>query len=206
MVGSNTTVNSISESVYLIDEMISGDGMNIEDEQVKNFLSQLYQLTGGELSAEVSMYDIGDALGFDKSEAGSIAEDLIIDGFAELKNLAGAIAITVEGLQALEVEPQDNNPEAGLISMGEKTEVDADTSRALETLLLEIKTAILSVDVKYDAVEEVVFDIKTLEVQLFSPRPKASIVREILSSLAAVLASQKSSDKLVEKIRLMTAR
>lgn len=57
--------------------------MSSEDVQMNNYLQQLYQMSGGDVSAEVSMYEIGAALGLDKSEAGSVAEDLIIDGYAE---------------------------------------------------------------------------------------------------------------------------
>ena len=176
--------------------------MSSEDVQARNFLSHLYQVTGGEISAEVSMYDIGDALGLNRSEAGSIAEDLIIDGFVELKNLAGGIGITVGGLQALDIAPSGNDTEAGtIITLGDRTIVDEDVARALGTLLLEIKTAVSAASMNYDALEEIVIDLKTLEAQLLSPRPKTSIVREILSSLSAVLAGQKGNEKLAETIR-----
>jgi len=178
--------------------------MSIENMQAKNFLSQLYQMSGGEISAEVSMYVIGDALGLDKSESGSMAEDLIIDGFAELKTLAGGISITAQGLQALDIAPADNGQAAGSVTLGDKTIVGADVIQAVETLLLEIKSAVSSPDMAYEALEEIVIDIKTLETQLLSPRPKSRIVREILSSLSTLLAAQQGSEKLVESVQRMT--
>ena len=72
--------------------------------QMNNFLQQLYQMSSGDVTAEVSMYDVGASLGLDKSDAGAVAEDLIIDGYAELKNLTGGISITTEGLRMLEVD------------------------------------------------------------------------------------------------------
>ncbi len=205
MAGLDTTDGSISDPRRIRGENSGGgDDMTIDDMQVKNFLAQLYKMTSDEIGAEVSMYDIGDALGLDKSESGSMAEDLIIDGYAELKTLAGGISITAQGLQALDIAPADNVQAAGSVTLGDKTIVEADVVQAVETLLLEIKSAVSSTDMAYEALEEIVIDIKTLETQLLSPRPKTRIVREILSSLSALLADQQGSEKLVESVQRMT--
>ncbi len=177
--------------------------MTMEGAQSKSFLQHLYQLTGGDTSAEVSMYDIGDALGLDRSESGALAEDLIIDGLAELKNLAGGISITAEGLQTLDISTAEKSRGAGLIELGHKEIVEPDVAQAVEEMVDEVRTAVSSVIKEYGAVEEIVIDIKTLDIQLRSPRPKTSIIREILSSLASVLARQEGSEKLAATIRRM---
>ena len=72
--------------------------MGLENGQMKQYLLELYEQSQGESQSESSMYEIGAALGLEKSEAGALAEDLIIEGYAELKNLAGGITITAEGI------------------------------------------------------------------------------------------------------------
>jgi hypothetical protein len=177
--------------------------MTLEDVQLNSFLQQLYQAAGGETGAEVSMYAIGDALGLDRSEAGSMAEDLIIDGLAELKNLAGGISITAEGLQALDIATADSSRESGFGALGNKEIVESDAARAVEAAVTEIRTAVSSAGMEYGATEEIIIDIKTLETQLMSPRPKTKIIREVLWSLASVLAVQEGNEKLADSIRRM---
>ncbi len=55
----------------------------------------------GDTEAIVSMHDVGQALGFEKTDAGKMAEALYSEGYAELKTLSGGIGITSMGLQAL---------------------------------------------------------------------------------------------------------
>ena len=69
--------------------------MTIANTQMKSFLRQLYQMSDGDTDTAVSMYDIGAILGLEKSAAGTIAEDLIIDGYAELKTLSGGITMAI---------------------------------------------------------------------------------------------------------------
>lgn len=179
--------------------------MTIEEMQMKNFLQQLYQISGGDISAEASMYDIGAALGLDKMEAGAVAEDLIIDGFAELKNLAGGISITTEGLKALDIvvpDSGDDQPPKGVV-LGENEVLDPEVREAVEQLLGEIKSAASGSENGYETMEEIVIDIKTLEIQFLSNRPKTAITREILSSLAKLLAKQENTASVVGKIRRM---
>lgn len=177
--------------------------MTIEDTQLKNFLEQLYQVTGGDTSAEVSMYEIGDALGLDRSQAGSVAEDLIIDGFSELKNLAGGISITAEGLQELDIAAADNSREAGFAALGNEEIVEPGGVQAVEDAVAEIRAAVSSAGMEYGAIEEIIIDIKTLETQLLSPRPKTGIIREVLSSLSSALSEKQSKKELAGKIRRM---
>lgn len=178
--------------------------MSIEDVQMNNYLQQLYQMSGGDVTAEVSMYDVGAALGLDSSEAGSVAEDLIIDGYTELKNLTGGISITAEGLRALEVETAvgtaDGSTE-GKFVLGEAEVLAPEVCKAVEQLVGEIKKVTPEGGFSYSQLEEFVIDIKTLETQLLSSRPKTAIVQEILRSLAKQLLTDERGAPLGEQIR-----
>lgn len=179
--------------------------MDIQDAQMKRFLEQLYQMSSGDTASEVSMYDIGDALGLDKSEAGAMAEDLIIDGFAELKSLAGAISVTMEGLRALDMAPggADEEQSPGEIILGKSEVLDAGAAAAVEALIEEVKSVISAGQNDYDDLEEMVIDIKTLTTQLLSRRPKTAVVRPLLSSLSRLLEGQPESAQLAGRIRRM---
>ncbi len=177
--------------------------MSSEDAQMNDYLQQLYQMSGGDVSAEVSMYEIGAALGLDKSEAGSVAEDLIIDGYAELKNLTGDITITTAGLRLLDAEITDGHDASSKakFALGEDEVLAREVCNAVEQLIVEIKKAAVEGGFSYSQVEELVIDLKTLETQLLSSRPKKAIVQEILRSLAKLLVADEQGASLAEQIR-----
>ena len=79
--------------------------MNEEEMISVAYLQELYNTTKGNTETQVSMYDLGPALGLEKTAAGKIAEDLMVLGFIELKTLAGGISITDEGLKKLGISP-----------------------------------------------------------------------------------------------------
>lgn len=177
--------------------------MSFNEVQIQNYLQQLYQMSGGDVAVEVSMYDIGTALGLDRSGSGAIAEDLIIDGYAELKNLTGGISITSAGLRLLKVDTgdtADDSSEAKLV-LGEAEVLGPEVAKAVAALVDELKMAITEGGFDYKQAEELVIDIKTLEIQLLSNRPKTAIVREILRSAANLLAERESGVALGEHIR-----
>jgi hypothetical protein len=53
----------------------------------------------------------------------------------------------------------------------------------------EIKNEIPSLNLEYELLEEIVVDLKTIEVHMLSPRPKISVLREIFRSLQNALAT-----------------
>lgn len=63
----------------------------------------------------------------------------------------------------------------------------------IEALLTEIKSAITTAGQPYGRLEELVIDIKTLEVQLLSPRPCTAIIRETFSAVIERLEKADSS-------------
>lgn len=163
--------------------------MATEEDKGKAYLAQLYQLTGGDTQAQVSMYEVGAAIGLDKSAAGSFAEELMVQGQAELRTLAGGISITVDGLAVLGfavTEPQSADNGFHL----SKGPVADDTDRGtMQQITEEIKKSIARRQLEYSLLEEIVLDVKTIEVYLLSPRPKTAVLREILRSLHAALVA-----------------
>lgn len=61
--------------------------MDLDNPEAKAFLFELYTQTKGDTKKQVSMHDVGAVLGQGKTDAGAMAEDLIIQGYAELKTL-----------------------------------------------------------------------------------------------------------------------
>lgn len=156
--------------------------------EAKAFLYELYTRTEGNPEAQVSMYEVGQALGLEKDEAGTLAESLYIQGLAELKTLSGGIGITREGLAALEINI-DLGPDPSL-SLGTGRVLEGRT--ALDTILQEIKKTLEAARMSYPQLEEILMDIKTIEVQMLSPAPKTAVIREVLKSIHANFESSGS--------------
>ncbi len=154
---------------------------------IKPFLTELYNQTGGNMEQQVSMYDVGSAIGLDKAEAGATAEEIMIQGLAELKTLSGGIAITSRGLEELGVTKTVHHPENTGLSLGDGPALEESEKRGITELLVEIRLATAQTNVEYTLLEEIVFDIKTLEIHLLSPRPKTAVVREVLLSLQELM-------------------
>ncbi len=154
----------------------------MDNPEERAFLNQLCTMTQGDPDIQVSMYDIGAALGVEKSEAGSLAESLFIQDLAELKTLSGGIAITENGLKTLG-RSLPGTPHEQSLTLGRAPVLDPEKIEMVSKLLAEIKTALEKETNAYAWVEEVVMDIKTMEVQLLSPKPKTGIVKEIFTSL-----------------------
>ncbi len=159
--------------------------MNINTPETQEYLMELYNQTQGDQEKQVSMADIGSALGMDKPQAGLIGEWLIVEGMVELRTLAGGVSITAQGVEVLQ--------EAGLIRVSAKVShrlsrapvLDEKDCQVVGQILADLKRAFGSLSASYQDLEEIVIDMKTIEIQLLSPKPKATIVRAVLESLHA---------------------
>ena len=165
--------------------------MNAQDLNIKSFLDELYQQTGGDMAAQASMYDVGAAIGLEKAEAGSLAEELMVQGLVELKTLAGGIGITAEGLATLGVaasSPQSTDPLQGF---GEGPVTDDKDRQLIDLLTTEVKNELAERKVDFELLEEIILDLKSIEVQLLSPKPKIAVFRELFRSLHGALSAAK---------------
>ncbi len=161
---------------------------------IKPFLTELYSKTKGNTEQEVSMYDVGEAIGLDKAKAGATAEEMMIQGLVELKTLSGGIAITSRGLEELGITEAANTPEKTGLVLGIGPTVEESEKRDIADLLDEIRLATAQNNMEYELLEEIIFDIKTVEIQLHSPRPKTAVVREILMSLQNLMKKSGRSE------------
>ncbi len=163
--------------------------MNPDSPQAQEYLLQLYRITNGDLNAKTSMFEVGAAVGLDKTDSGKMAEELIARGWVEIKTLSGGIGITSEGIEIAQekdagVAGRGHEPE---LTLGEGPLLENQDRQALDTYLIEIKKRLPSLGLDDSRLEEVFIDIKTLEVQLLSSRPKTEIIRPILRSIQEAL-------------------
>jgi hypothetical protein len=176
--------------------------MDFETKEAALFLAELYRMGDGNPETQVSMYDVGDVLGMDRAVAGAVAEDLIVQGLAELVSLSGGISITIDGLKALSVESSAD--EAGQTCvLGSGLLLTETEHRAVSGIIDELRTSCFN-HKTYDQLEDIVFDVKTVEMQLFSPKPKTAVIRELLRSLAVTTNALGMGD-ISQKLNLMVS-
>jgi hypothetical protein len=161
--------------------------MPLDDNQATQFLLELYRMTQGDGSVKVSTEDVGNAIGLDKETAGKMSENLIGGGWVEIKTLSGGIGITAEGVEAARAAGGLGPEAATALSLGKGPVLDTNSRAAVEALADEIKQHVSTAATPYSELEEMVIDLKTLEIQMCSPQPKTAIIREIFRSLEAVL-------------------
>ena len=78
----------------------------------------------------------------------------------------------------------DSDP---LASFGKDTVIDADARQAVEQIIAAAKDRVGTLGLAFDLLSEVMADLKSIDAQLESPRPKTAIVRECFRSLTAAL-------------------
>ena len=159
----------------------------------RQFLAELIRSTQGDLQAKISMYEVGAALGLEKTEAGKLAEEVIAEGWAEIKTLSGDIGITSDGIEASSgsaaVSDQLQAP-----GLGDEPIIQNDGRRAVEQIIGRVQDRLKALSIPYESLEEIVLDLKTAQVQLLSPKPKTAIVKEILRSLGDAMHNAGAAD------------
>ena len=165
------------------------------DETGWSFLTQLYEQTQGDVSTQVSMYDVGESIGLDRSTASKTAEELIGLEMVEIRTLSGGIGITdagvseINGLNAGHAGNSADGP-----TLGSDPVLNDDTKEAVILLTTALKNDTGHLGLAFDQLNEFVSDIKTIETQLTSTRPKTAIVRECFRSLKDLLVNTEAAD------------
>ena len=168
--------------------------MSLNTSEANTFIVELYRLTKGDPAAQVSSTDVGTAIGLEKAEAGKLSEELIGQGWVEIKTLSGGIGITAEGIEAARAAGGGPIPGETQLSLGTAPILDDSGRQTVETLLGKIKAHLGASPVSYENLEELIIDIKTLETQLLSRKPKTAVAREVLRSLHATLERMGARD------------
>lgn len=157
--------------------------MNSDEMTSASYLQELYDTTQGDPEVTVSMHDIGLAIGIEKSEAGRIAEELMVTGYIELKTLAGGIGITSDGLTSLGITPQPDQNETSL-QLSSGADITSEDRQVIDTILGNIKNTMTAQNHEYQSIEQAVLDIKVIELHLLSPSPKTGVILALFRSLA----------------------
>lgn len=163
--------------------------MNSDEMTSTTYLQELYNTTQGDTETQVSMHDIGIAIGVDKADAGRIAEELMVQGYVELKTLAGGISITDEGLSALGIAPSGSNSEGDDLKLSPGPVIHETDRQIIETVIQGIKRECGGQVQEYTATEQVVLDLKAIELHLLSLSPKTAVIIELFHSLEQTFAA-----------------
>ena len=170
------------------------------EKDAQQLLLQLYQETGGDSAAQVSMYEAGAALGLDRETSSRLTEDLIGWEMVELRTLSGGVGISDRIIKEIS--------DSGLGGVGKTVSTDAfgrhaiidqDARQVVEQITADVKTRTGSLGLDFDLLSEIMADLKTIDSQLDSPRPKTNVVRECFRSLKTVLESAESNE-IAERI------
>jgi hypothetical protein len=169
------------------------------DEIDQQFLIQLFEETGGDPSAQVSMYDIGEGFGLDRDTSSRVAETLIGLQLVEIRTLSGGIGISTEGASEVSrltggVSPADSAPG----KLTDQPVMDPISCRGVEQAAGELKSQAGNLGLDFDGLSELMADLKTIDAQLGSSRPKTAIIRECLRSLKSILEAASEGEILVK--------
>ena len=158
------------------------------DENGRTFLLSVYKQTKGDPEAVVSMYDVGSELGIDRNAASRLAEDLMGWLMLEIRTLSGGIGITPSAVEEIEASGLGGSkPQAKALCLGTDPVMSTDVRKAVERVTDALKQKVGSIGLPFDALAEVMADLKTVAAQFESSRPKTAIVRACFQSLKNTL-------------------
>ncbi|MDJ0720870.1 MAG: hypothetical protein QNJ04_04535 [Desulfobacterales bacterium] len=146
------------------------------------FLENLYTRTGDDTDAQISMYELGTAMGLDREESRTTAEDLMAAGLLEIRTLSGGVALSEAG-HALFADTDAGESGSTDGRLGEGSPMDPRQRELVEQTLTQLKADMGNQNLSFEAMTEMVADVRTIEAQLTSPRSKTSVVRACLAGL-----------------------
>ena len=182
---------------------------NIQEVKRKRFLflKRLYEVTEGSNLASVNLWELGAELGFSHSETDRIEEFLRGEGLTQRVAFGGLIGITHRGVVEVEAalskpdEPTTYFPPVNYIHVEQMigSQIQQGTNQSSQALtytandieaivefVSDLKNLLFELKLSEEAHAEVEADIETIESQIKSPRPKATIIRECLASLRSI--------------------
>jgi hypothetical protein len=161
------------------------------------FFRLLFIKTGGDTQKQVSMHEIGNEAGLDKSASKNIAEELMSLCLIDIRTLSGGIGLTAEGV----IEAQSwftditGSSTAG-ITLGNHPVVGEKNGAVVTNILTALKPRIGNLGLAFDELTEILADIQSLEAQMRSSRPKTAIVRECFRSMLPTLTRGSETETL----------
>lgn len=162
-----------------------------------HFFRSLFIKTGGDARKQVSMHEIGNEAGLDKSASKNIAEELMSLGLIDIRTLSGGIGLTAEGvLEGKSWFADIAGSGTSGITLGSHPIVGEKNGAVITDILTGLKPRIGSLGMAFDDLTELLADIQSLEAQMRSSRPKAAIVRECFRSMLPALARGSETESL----------
>jgi hypothetical protein len=173
------------------------------DRAGQQFLIQLFQQTKGDSAVQVSMYDIGDQLGLDRDSASSVAQELIGCMLVEIRTLSGGIGISGDGSRMAQklIGPTASSGD-DFTKLDDAPLLNSSGRQAVERIASELKHQAGSLGLDFDTLTELMADLKTIDAQLGSSRPKTAIIRACLFSVQAVLKNS-GDNKIFDRLRML---
>ncbi len=153
----------------------------------RQFLEALFAATDGDLDAQVSMYEIGESLGMDRERAEQMAQELMMDDLAAFKTLSGGIGITQTGVET--VRP-DRARAGKAVRLGDHPYLDSTGRAAVADIVDRIKPEAGRLGLPYEALDQLVADLRSLDCQMVAPGARTPIVRACLEAVASNLSKQ----------------
>lgn len=176
------------------------------DETGKQFLIQLFEKTRGDSSVQVSMYEIGGQMGLEREEASRAAERLIGSQLVEIRTLSGGIGISAAGLELVQDLVGPLASDAGeSAKLDDEPLLNPAARQAVEQIVLEIKDQAGTLGLGFDTLTELMADLKTIDAQLDSSRPKTAIIRQCFISIRGVLETKPNSS-LNERVKALLSQ
>jgi hypothetical protein len=163
------------------------------DNDSREFLLEIYTQANGDANKQVSMYTVGAKLGLDKSAASKRAQDLIGLGFIDVRTLSGGVALTDNGIEAALAFGATDSSAPDAPRLGVDPVVSEAICAEIETMVGGIKSCIGDLGLEFVQLEEMMADLKTVDAQLASPRPKNEIMRICLKGLAGMLQGSETA-------------
>lgn len=168
-----------------------GISTTVSDEG-REFLAAIHGRLDGDTSTQVSMYEVGQSIGWETDAIERVAQDLMGDGLLEFRTLSGGVAMTAEGVDV--VAPGKTG--ASGWRLGNDPVLDETKRSGMESLLDAVKSALRASADEFERLAERVADIRTVDAQMASPRPKTAILRACLEAIRSDLPAGETRDRV----------
>jgi hypothetical protein len=153
------------------------------DDMGREFLLAVFARSGGAPSRQLSMFEVGSGLGWERELASRTAQDLMGLGLLEIRTLSGGIGLSTAGAEVVRAERTPQVPP--IAAMGRGPVMTPAECRLAADVCAQVRTEAAAVGRLSPEMEA---DLLTLAAQFASPRPKAAIVRACLRSLLDAVA------------------
>ncbi len=166
------------------------------------FLMELFEKIEGMTAGSTSMYEIGSSIGLEREDARQIAENLMSEGLIEIRTLSGGIAMTEDGIEAArELGAGKGGDTRSRLPDGPV--LDGPGREAVEALSAFLKVHTGELQLAFDPLAELMADLRTIDAQLASPRPKTAVIRACFESIRGVLEATRAGEELARVNQLL---